>query len=712
MLIEPKWKLFCLPLCMLSLAAAFAQANSSILGVLVDQADAVVPNATVTVTEAATGATRNAQTNDMGLFRVLDLLPGRYSVRVQAAGFKAVEVSDVVLASMEARDLGRVKLDIGTLTEQIAVTAQATPVQTATSERGSLVDGNQLNDIALKGRDTFGLMALVPGVVDLTADRSLAGPGSVANIYINGMASTSKNVTFDGVNQVDMGASNAVYVNPSMDAVAEVRVLTNGFQAEYGRNSGGTMNMVSKSGSRDFHGSAYWQRRHEDMNANSFFNNRSNIPRPIYRYFIGGATIGGPVYIPGHFNRDKGKLFFFWSEEFTRVFQPTVTSTANLPTIAERGGDFSNSRNAAGAVITIKDPTTGAPFATNFIPPQRIDPTGQAILNLFQKPNGYVNPAPGQQYTANFLAAATPYYHRRDDIVRIDYNLMRNTLIYGRFGHDTSDTLNEFNVSPGVGHVLNGLPGTDYSIHVLNTFSPTLVNEVNVGIGRNSYLWYRVQGDQDSSYFRGSSLNPPTLRPFPSGDGAGARRSSGDGWNAVPEAGPGAIRRGRRGVPQALSRGHGRPGAGLPRSELTRRVAGLHVSVGATTRQCGEDEDVHLSLGSPHARPRRGSVWRVPHFRSPLRNEYPLHVGPSVRGRGSKDRRHDVFLLGEFRRHRGSQHERLAGLAGRGRQARSDGGRRPYRSTASRPQPGQDCILREEPGAVMRAARRRMRCTA
>jgi hypothetical protein len=241
--------------------------------------------------------------------------------------------------------------------------------------------------------------------------------------------------------------------------------------------------MVTKSGTRDFRGTAYWQRRHEGMNANTFFNNRSNIQRPLYRYFIGGGTIGGPIYIPKVFNVEKQKLFFFWSEEFTRVAQPTQTSTANLPTVAERAGDFSDSRNAAGSVITIKDPTTGAPFAGNQIPLNRIDATGQKFLNLFLKPNGYVNPAPGQRYTANFLASATPYYRRRDDIVRIDYNPTSKMLVYGRWGHDLSDTLNVFTVSPGVGPLLNQLPGWNISTHVVNTISPTLVNDLNIGLG-------------------------------------------------------------------------------------------------------------------------------------------------------------------------------------------------------------------------------------
>ena len=498
-------------------ASCFAQSGSStILGTITDQADAIVPQGKITVTEVATGVTQTASSNETGLFRLPNLQPGHYTLHVEVAGFKALDMAEIMLASSEIRDLGRLRMQIGTVNEEISVTASATPVQTASSERSALIDSNQLQDVALKGRDPFGFLRLLPGVVDTATDRSASGSGSSANININGMASNQKNVSFDGVAQLDTGGANSIYVSPSMDAVGEIRVLTNGFQAEYGRTIGGQINLVTKSGSKDFHGTAFWNRRHEDMNANSFFNNRSNIRRPIYRYFIGGGTIGGPVYVPGHFNSSKTKLFFFWSEEFTRIAQPTVTSTANLPTTLERAGDFSQSRNSLGNVIPIIDPQTSSQFPGNVIPANRIDPTGQAMLNLFLKPNGYVNPAAGQQYSANFLASATPYKRRRDDIVRIDANFIPKTQIYVRWGNDTSDTASEFSVSPGVGPLDSFQPGYNWSGHVISMLTPTFVNEAIVGVGHNNFGWYRANGDKDSNYYRTSSLNPPTMRPLPS----------------------------------------------------------------------------------------------------------------------------------------------------------------------------------------------------
>jgi hypothetical protein len=495
--------------------SAYGQTGSStLLGTVTDPADAVIPRSTITLTEQATGAVRTPASNE-GLFRVLDLRPGQYALRIEAPGFKAFEIKNIDLASSETRDLGKLVLQLGAQTEEISVTAASTPVQTASSERSALIDHTQLSDVTLKGRDPFGYMRMVPGVVDMNPDRSAAG--SASNISINGMASNMKNVTFDGITELDQGGANAVYVAPNLDAVAEMRVLSSGYQAEFGRTAGGGINLVTKSGTQDFHGSLVWNRRHEDMNANSFFNNRSGIQRPIYRYFIGGYTIGGPVYVPGKINKDKRRLFFFLSQEFTRLALPTTTTQNTLPTDAERGGDFSNSRDANGKVITIKDPSTGAPFANNKIPGTKIDPTGLALLNEFQKPNGYVNPATGQQFTANYIASAQPTNQKSDSIIRTDAMVTDHMNIYARYGKDVRNTLNQFVVSPGVGSFIQFSPGYQWAGHVTNTISPTMVNEAVIGVGHNNFGFRLADGQTADAYFRTSTLNPPTLRPFPTG---------------------------------------------------------------------------------------------------------------------------------------------------------------------------------------------------
>ncbi len=492
------------------------QGTSTILGVVLDPAEANVPNAVLHLTEQATGTVHDLVTPATGLFRFIDLPPGKYSLRVQSQGFKVYELNGVELASSETRDLGKIVLQVGGVTESVLVNAQSTPVQTASSERSASVLPQQLQDLSLKGRDPFGMMQLLPGVIDnMVGTRDLENAYSMGNISINGMSPQAINVAIDGVTEMDEGGNYTAFVSPNMDSIAEMRVLTNGYQAEYGRQSGGTINVITKSGGRDFHGSGHWDHRHEDLNANNFFNNRQGIQRPLYRYMIAGYSLGGPIYIPRKWNTDKHRLFFFVSQEFTQIAQPTSTVTANMPTAAERTGDFSNTRNAAGQIITIMNPNTGAPFPGNIVPKNLIDPTGSALLNLLPLPNGYVNPSPGQQYTANFLASATPPYNRRNTMFRFDSSITRKLSMYYRYGGDVDNQYYEFVVAPGVGTNVRFLPGYIHGIHLTYTASPTLVNEMLFGVGHDNYGFYHTT--PDSQWFRGSSLNPPTLRPFPTG---------------------------------------------------------------------------------------------------------------------------------------------------------------------------------------------------
>jgi hypothetical protein len=174
---------------------------------------------------------------------------------------------------------------------------------------------------------------------------------------------------------------------------------------------------------------------------------------------LAGYTIGGPVYIPKHFNTKKNRLFFFASQEFTQIKVPTTTSTANEPTALERAGNFSDLKTSAGALIPVLDPLTETAFPNNIIPGSRINPTGQAMLNLYEMPTGYVNPAPGQQYTANALFYGTPFHTHNDTIFKIDANITNKLSVFYRFGedHESIDAL--FTVSPGIGNQVNMIPG-------------------------------------------------------------------------------------------------------------------------------------------------------------------------------------------------------------------------------------------------------------
>jgi len=494
--------------------AVFGQTiSSNILGTLADPGNALVPNAQLTLTEKTTGEARTGQSNERGLFRFVDLEPGVYSLRVNAGGFKAYELRDIAIAASETRDLGTVVLQIGAVTEQVSVTAQATPVQTASSERSATIDSLQLGEVALKGRDLFGYMDLIPGVVDTTASRDLSSAFAVQGIGINGQSTGNKNVTLDGITILDAGGQNDTYVAPNLDSIGEVRVSTSAYQAEFGRQAGGAINIISKGGQKTFHGSAYWNRRHEDMNANTFFNNRQDIARPLYRYFVGGFSIGGPVTIPKVFNKQRERFFFFASQEYTQVKVPTTTGTANVPTALERAGNFSATVNSVGTRITITDPLTGSPFPGNIIPTNRIDPTGLQFLNIFPLPNGYVNPAPGQLYSANLIDNDSSGYHkRRDETVRLDYLIRSNMNLFLRVSDDYDNGLTPETIGVGLaGGQVQYVPGYAFTAHLVHTLTPTTVNELVFGLGHVNYGFYQ----NVPPFLRSSSFNPPTLRSSP-----------------------------------------------------------------------------------------------------------------------------------------------------------------------------------------------------
>ncbi len=505
-----------LPILALSSIVMAQEGSSVLLGVVTDPAEAVVPQAAVTATEVSTGLSRSVTTDDGGRFRFNDVRPGAYRLHIQAQGFKASDVTNINLLSSETRDVGNVVLQVGQVTEEVSVEAQATAVQTSSSERSESITPEQLQQLAMKGRDPFDMMHLLPGVVDANlGQRDLESAYSMGSISINGLDPQSLNVALDGVSEMDEGGNYSAYVTPNMDSIAEMRVLTNGYQAEYGRQSGGTINMISKSGTRDFHGSAHFDHRNEDLNANTIFINREGIQRPLYRNMIGGYSFGGPAYIPKHWNTQRNRLFFFVSQEFTQIAQATVSSIYNEPTPAMLQGNFSGALLSTGKPLLITDPNTGAPFPNNIIPQNRIDPNGQALLGLLPAPNGYVNPAPGQQYAYNYLAEGTPPYDRRNTMLRFDAAVTNKINMYYTYGQDVDNQTYEFTNTPGTGANVRFLPGYIHRVHMTDAINPTTVNELAFGIGHDNYGF--TPQATPTQLLRSNTLNPPELYTIPTG---------------------------------------------------------------------------------------------------------------------------------------------------------------------------------------------------
>lgn len=491
--------------------------SSSILGTMVDSTGATVPGAKVVLTNEDTDAAIASQSNGAGLFRFSSVLSGRYSLAVEAPGFKTYRQTGINLSASEVRDLGRIVLEVGAIQQQVTVTAEATPVQTASGEKSSLITGTQLHQLALKGRDFLAFTELLPGVVDTRADaREATSPRSIQGISINGGRSNQKNFTVDGVFALDTGSNNAVLFEPNMDSIAEVKVLTSNYGAEFGRAAGGTISVITKSGTREFHGSGYWNYRNEKLNANEFFRNKSGLSKAPYRYNIAGYSIGGPIYIPKRFNTNKDKLFFFFSQEYTRRKQDYGTRYTNMPTELERAGDFSKSLDTSGRLIPIRDPLSGKPFPGNIIPASRIDPVGQSILNFVPLPN-YTDPDPRLVYWRNYKVVGTGNYPRRNDMARIDWNPTPGLNVYYRYINDTDHQDVPFGswINGGINFLLTPTsftqPGNGHSVHVTKTFSPTLVNEFTFGKNWN-YLGFDAV--EKAKVMRSAMGNPPQWYPL------------------------------------------------------------------------------------------------------------------------------------------------------------------------------------------------------
>lgn len=467
--------------------AIYAQGlTGQISGSVRDPAGREIWGIGVTLTNSETTQVRESATNDDGGFIFPELLPGIYALTVEASGFKRFEQTSIILTANERLVLNPVVLVLGQMNETVSVQANVTPLQTESAERSALVDARQLQELSLKGRDYLGMLQLLPGIVD-TASTSREAPGlnALQGLYFSGNRQGTINLTLDGISTMDTGGGTGPYFEPSIDAIAEVRVLQTNYQSEYGRTSGGTINTVTKSGGRAFHGGAYYYFRNEALNANEFFNNLQGIARPLYRYNYPGYFIGGPIILPGtKFNRERNKLFFFWSEEFLKRDYPTSLSYQTFPTALERQGNFSQTVDQNGVQIPIKDPSNGAAFARNIVPLDRIDKNGQTLLNIFPLPN-----AVDLKHAYNYIAQNTIEQPRDDQVLRVDWNVSPATQFYARGIGDHESK------QGGFGWVLASaawpqLP-IDYKIKsegfvgtLIHTFSSSKVNELTFGVNR------------------------------------------------------------------------------------------------------------------------------------------------------------------------------------------------------------------------------------
>jgi hypothetical protein len=378
----------------LCLTVAYAQSDlGSISGFVKDPSGAVIPKAQVTVKNEATGTERKANTNESGFYTVTNIPAGLYTITAEAPGFKKFESTRNKLDPSAALGVDA-NLTVGASTETVEVAASAQALQTESATNQALVTRDQIDKLELNGRNPVGLAALAPG----------ARPGNAAGLSFNfsqgpsnfnGSRNPENLITYDGAPATRTRSNGTSLGAADVDSTQEVQILTAAYAAEYGRTSGAQIRILTRAGGQQFHGSAYEYVRNNVFNANTWGRNHTpDIPGLIpnstvapFHYNQFGYNLGGPFYIPGKFNKDKSKIFWYWGQEWVR-YRFFDTATWTVPSALMRQGNFSelltnNPVNILGKVVQLVDPNTKVPIPGNIIPSNLLSQNGLGILKAY-----------------------------------------------------------------------------------------------------------------------------------------------------------------------------------------------------------------------------------------------------------------------------------------------------------------------------------------
>jgi hypothetical protein len=485
-------------LCLLfSFAIAACAQTAQITGRIIDMSEAAVPDVQVVVTSASTGAVSKTVSNTSGVYTVPLLPIGTYAVTIQKAGFRPMRREGVTLAVDQVARLD-FTLEIGQMTQSVEVTAAAPMLEQSTSSLGQVVDSSKILSIPLNGRSAFRLVQLTPGVLASPGANGQFGDMPVnttwdSNFAINGGRSQSNEVQIDGVPST-AGFFNQITTIPSVEATQEFKVQSNNLSAEWGRSGGGALNVSTRSGTNEFHGSVFEFLRNSAFDANEFFNNRAGRAKPPFRMNQFGGSAGGRLI--------RNKTFFFGDYQGSRWRRGDVFFTT-VPTALERNGDFTRTLNNRGQQVAIYDPLTSradparpgqfirTPFAGNVIPTGRINGIAKKTLDYYPVSN-----TAGDASTNfnNFASNAARAVDQNSIGIRLDHTVNDRYRLFGRFARNVTDlTQPDYysNVaSPDPGAV-GRTPFRQHTFAFDNTvtLTPTQVLDVRYGFAR----WYQLR---------------------------------------------------------------------------------------------------------------------------------------------------------------------------------------------------------------------------
>jgi hypothetical protein len=481
-------------LLLLSCGVGYAQDTGAIVGAVKEATGAVITGAAVKITNTGTGITREVTSDDNGRYVAESLPIGVYDITVEKAGFKRFIHKSIKLTVADRLSIDMV-MEVGQVTEEVNIEGGQPVVQTETGAINYFISGNQVTELAVNGRNFVQLATLVPGASS-TSRADTIGVGVTGNkgVAFNGLGQGYSGWLVDGAQNTDVGNQNSLSTYPAIEAIGEFRILSSNYSAEFGTTGGANVLAVTRSGSKEFHGSAYEFVRNDVFDARNFF----APTRAPLRYNNFGYTFGGPFSIGGY-NKNKDKDFFFWSQEWRRI-RRGVTVQAQAPTEAMRRGDFSELLNASNpftrSVVQILDPTTNQPFAGNIIPAARINANSRTLLEQ-------VIPLPNRGGQAlNYVASPSVPTNFRQELIRGDHYFNERINLMVRYIQDTFDdtpvtTLWSASAYPTVNATIPS-PGKNLITKLTHAISPKTLNEFNFNVAANKIA---------------ITLNGPTTRP-------------------------------------------------------------------------------------------------------------------------------------------------------------------------------------------------------
>jgi hypothetical protein len=498
-------RLWLLLLILVASQPTFAQTVvGRISGTVQDANGASIPNASVKVINSGTNSERTATSDESGFYTITNLPVGSYTIEAEAKGYKKALVSGQTVTA-DARLTVDLKLEVGEVSETVEIIGAAgETVNTTSGEVSRVIDQQQVQNLALNGRNYIQLLSFVPGVALLNDDQlELTTSLATNNQSINGNRGQTNNVTIDGGFNLQSGSNASQINNLGIDYIQEVKIHTANFSAEYGRNSGAQVSLVTRSGGNDFHGSAFEFIRNDKLDARSFF-----APiRPTLRFNNFGYSFGGPIV--------KDKLFFFGGQEWKYIRRLSAAQRRTVPSLAELNGDFSfRLRGPDGIVGTaddgvLRDPNNAANTCTapvinaqgvittqanrtgcfggnnvglrNIIPTNRITVDGLAIANVYRTAIGLATAFTNRPVGNNVTFQQPNPLDYREDLLRIDYRINSKHTLYGRYIHDKNVLIDPFgtfiNTQLPTIPSLRLRPGTSIQLSETWMVSPTFINE-------------------------------------------------------------------------------------------------------------------------------------------------------------------------------------------------------------------------------------------